>query len=231
MTSGALERLIPELNDEFAPGEESSDVFSGPPHMWYDNMFPMDAAKNKNIISKPAAAAQDNISAAAAKDNISAPAVAPDTMTTPAAGMETNVTSAVPQLEIFPPETLEKKKRRLIAYEESFIKDDVKLSLFEQWFNDKKYDIDNDLYRAWLIFKRSATGSPKEALNYVLESKVPKNVTKSKTKRKTQQPDGAKRHDPLSDEWMEIFRSRSEKEAAKDVKQATRRSGRKRGGK
>ena len=126
-------------------------------------------------------------------------------------------------------ETLEKKKRRLVAYEETFVKDDEKLALFEKCFNDKIYDIDNDLFQGWLIFKKSATGTPKEALNYVLESKVPKKIPKSKTKRKTQQPDGVNRHDPLSDEWMEIFRSRSAKEAAKDAKQATRRSGRKRG--
>ena len=67
-----------------------------------------------------------------------------------------------------------------------------------------------------------------KVLNHVLESKVPKNIPKSKKKRNVQQPDGIKRHNPLSDEWMDIFRTR---ETAKESKQATRRSGRKRVGK
>ena len=93
------------------------------------------------------------------------------------ADMENNVTSAAPPP--FP------NKRRLVAYEESFINDDAKLSVFQQWYKDKKYDVDNDLYKAWLIFKQSAAGTPKEALNFVLESKVPREVPKSRKKRKT----------------------------------------------
>ena len=108
-------------------------------------------------------------------------------------------TLPVPVPEVtFPPETLEKKKRRLVAYEESFINDDFKLSLFEQWYRDNKYDVDNDLYQAWLIFKRSAAGTPKEALNHVLQSRIPKKVPKSRKKRKTDQPDGINRNIPLS---------------------------------
>ena len=92
----------------------------------------------------------------------------------------------------------------------------------EQCYAEKKYYVEYDLYQAWLIFKKSATGTPKEALNHVLESKVPKNISKSKKKRNVQQPDGIKRHNPLSDEWMDIFRT---KETAKESKHATRRSG------
>ena len=96
------------------------------------------------------------------------------------------VATTAPPLEVtVPEETLEKKKRRLVAYEESFINDDAKLSMFEQWYGEKKYDVDNDLYKAWLIFKQSAAGTPKEALNFVLESKVPREVPKSRKKRKT----------------------------------------------
>ena len=40
---------------------------------------------------------------------------------------------------------------------------DEKLRMFEQWYAEKKYDVDYDLYQA--------TGTPKEVLNLVLESK------------------------------------------------------------
>ena len=119
---------------------------------------------------------------------------------------------------MFPPETLEKKKRRLIAYEENFINDDAKVELFEKWFKDKLFDVDVDIYRGWLVFKFAAAGTPKEALSHVLESKVPKQIPKTKTKRKINKPDGIQRHDPLSEEWMSIFRKKEMERAAKVAK-------------
>ena len=56
---------------------------------------------------------------------------------------------------------------------------DEKLRMFEQWYTKKRYDVDSNLYQAWIIFKISATGTPKEALNLVLESRVPRNIPKS----------------------------------------------------
>ena len=62
--SGDLERINvgSELIDEFPPSADSYEMFSGPAHLWYDNIFPMDAAQN--TISSPGAT-QKSISASA----------------------------------------------------------------------------------------------------------------------------------------------------------------------
>ena len=128
-------------------------------------------------------------------------------------------TTAPAVTTMFPVETLEKKKRRLIAFEESFINDDAKVAVFEEWYREKKFDTAVDLFQAWLVLKNAAAGTPMQALHHVLGSKIPKNVTKTKTNRKAEKPDGIKRHDPLSEEWMSIFKKKEDERAEKSRKE------------
>ena len=129
------------------------------------------------------------------------------------------VSTTAPALTtMFPVETLEKKKRRLIAFEESIVNDDAKVAVFEEWYRNKKFDMDVDIFQAWLVLKAAAAGTPRQALNHVLESKVPKNVTKSKSNRKAEKPEGIQRHDPLSDEWMSIFKKKEDERVEKSRK-------------
>ena len=42
------------------------------------------------------------------------------------------------------------------------------------------------MYKGWVIFKQASLGTEEEVMNLVLDSKIPKNIAKSKRKRKTQ---------------------------------------------
>ena len=45
---------------------------------------------------------------------------------------------------------------------------------------EKKFESDVDMFQLWLVFTHAAAGAPR----HVLESKIPKNVAKTKTKRR-----------------------------------------------
>ena len=53
-------------------------------------------------------------------------------------------------------------------------------------------------------------------MNLVLDSKIPKNIAKSKRKRKSQLPDGPVRYNPQSTEFMEMFRRKEQEKEEKE---------------
>ena len=53
-------------------------------------------------------------------------------------------------------------------------------------------------------------------MNLVLDSKIPKNIAKSKRKRMSQLPDGPDRYNPQSTEFMEMFRRKEQEKEEKE---------------
>ena len=77
-------------------------------------------------------------------------------------------------------------------------------------------DLPNPIYRAWVVLKLAAVGSPQESFDFVLEKRVPKNLPRPKPKIKRIQPDGEQRYHMQSKGWMDILESREAADAAKN---------------
>ena len=77
-------------------------------------------------------------------------------------------------------------------------------------------DLPNPIYRAWVVLKLAAVGSPQESFDFVLEKRVPKNLPRPKPKIKRNQPDGEQRYHMQSKGWMDILESREAADAAKN---------------
>ena len=77
-------------------------------------------------------------------------------------------------------------------------------------------DLPNPIYRAWVVLKLAAVGSPEEAFDFVLEKSVPKNLPRPKPKIKRIQPDGENLYYAQSEEWKEILQNRAAAKAAKN---------------
>ena len=75
----------------------------------------------------------------------------------------------------------------------------------------KQYSVKEPLYSAWLNLKFASVGTEAEAINYVLNSKIAKNVPKRKTVRKDFRPKGPPRHDPTSAEWQSVLIEQQQK--------------------
>ena len=73
----------------------------------------------------------------------------------------------------------------------------------------------DSIYQSWLLLKRASVGNEIEALDALLADKIPKNLPKSKSKRKMNYPSGPARYDCTGPEWLELFRSRNEKKAGR----------------
>ena len=86
---------------------------------------------------------------------------------------------------------------------------------FEDWFQNKNFTSKDSIYQSWLVLKRASIGTETEALDSLLEDKIPKNLQKSKSKRNMNYPSGPARYDCTGPEWMELMRSRREKKATK----------------
>ena len=69
-------------------------------------------------------------------------------------------------------------------------------------------DLPNPIYRAWVVLKLAAVGSPQESFDFVLQKRVPKNLPRPKPKIKRIQPDGEQRYHMQSKGWMDILESR-----------------------
>ena len=76
-------------------------------------------------------------------------------------------------------------------------------------------DLPNPIYRAWVVLKLAAVGSPQESFDFVLEKRVPRNLPRPKPKIKRIQPDGEQRYHIQSQGWMDILESREAADAAK----------------
>ena len=77
-------------------------------------------------------------------------------------------------------------------------------------------DLPNPIYRAWVVLKLAAVGSPQESFDFVLEKRVPKNLPRPKPKIKRIQPDGEQHYHMQSKGWMNILESREAADAAKN---------------
>ena len=116
---------------------------------------------------------------------------------------------------------LEVRRSQLRKYELLMLDvDGVKKAEYERLFSEKKFfEVRDTAYRAWLLFKIDAVGDEQESVDALLESLIPKNVAKRKTKRKTlthaiQGPD---RYNPLSDAFKEKLRQVEEKKQKKGL--------------
>ena len=58
-------------------------------------------------------------------------------------------------------------------------------------------------------------GTTEEVFEHVLDSKIPKNIAKSKRKRKSQLPEGRDRFNPKSDAAMDMFKRKDEEKDEK----------------
>ena len=115
-------------------------------------------------------------------------------------------------------ETLEEKQRVLTQFETvmfHYTTAEAQLKEFQEMFTKGILDLPNPIYRAWVVLKLAAVGSPEEAFDYVLEKSVPKNIPRPKPKIKRIQPDGENLYYAQSEEWKEILQNR---ELAKAVK-------------
>ena len=56
------------------------------------------------------------------------------------------------------------------------------------------YDVDNALYNNWVVFKRKALGTISEAVDNVLEAKMPSNVPYRKRKYQDRMAKGSSRY-------------------------------------
>ena len=115
-------------------------------------------------------------------------------------------------------ETLEEKQRVLTQFETvmfHYSTAEAQLSEFREMFKNGILNLPNPIYRAWVVLKLAAVGSPQESFDFVLEKRIPKNLPRPKPKIKRIQPDGEQLYYTQSEEWMEILQNR---EAAKAVK-------------
>ena len=77
--------------------------------------------------------------------------------------------------------------------------------MFEDLYSQNIKDVPNTEYQTWLLYKMQSVGTEKEALDRVLSSRIPKDVPKKETTRKSDLPTGDDRYNPLSAGYYEYF--------------------------
>ena len=125
------------------------------------------------------------------------------------------------------------KDRRFQAFQLTWLDAD-KQKMFEDLHSQGVFDVDNDLYKMWLMLKRRAMGTVTEAVDNLLEANMPKNIPYRKRKNQDRMPQGHARYDPLSDDFVDYLEETEAKRSAKEgppalVKQSARGRGRGRG--
>ena len=98
----------------------------------------------------------------------------------------------------------EDKERRLERFQMFWLNAEQQRQ-FEELFSQGIYDVDNALYNNWVVFKRKALGTISEAVDNVLEAKMPSNVPYRKRKYQDRMPKGSSRYDPLSQEMRDYM--------------------------
>ena len=105
-------------------------------------------------------------------------------------------------------------KYKLAIFEHCMITQSRRIQ-FEDWFQSKNFTSKDSIYQSWLVLKRASIGTETEALDTLLEEKIPKNLQKSKSKRNMNYPSGPARYDCTGPEWMDLMRSRRERNTSK----------------
>ena len=76
---------------------------------------------------------------------------------------------------------------------------------FLEMYEAKEWDLDNDVFQAWLPFKKRAEQSEQDVsdvIRNVLESTTPKNIPKRQNKRQDKMPVGSDRFNPNSESFL-----------------------------
>ena len=123
---------------------------------------------------------------------------------------DTNSVSQDVKLSSIPIFSLEERKEQLEKFEVLLLKKN-QVKEFNELFMKKQYSVKEPLYSAWLNLKFASVGTEADAINYVLNSKIAKNVPKRKTVRKDFRPKGPPRHDPTSAEWQSVLIEQQQK--------------------
>ena len=115
----------------------------------------------------------------------------------------------------------DKKVRQLQRYEHLIDPDGDKVAEFESLYKAAKFDVANTEFQVWLLYKQQAVGTEAEAFNRILEKKIPKNVQRSKRKRKDNLPPGKDRYDLTSTPMIQSLRDmedRAENRSSKKIR-------------
>ena len=104
--------------------------------------------------------------------------------------------------------------RDLLKFEFNFLTES-ELARCEELFKEGNFTEPNPIYQSWLRLKLASLPTEVGALQDVLASHSPHNIPKRRKVVKRDEPIGAARFNPISDEWVNILETRESTDAVK----------------
>jgi hypothetical protein len=117
---------------------------------------------------------------------------------------------SVETLSSLPKFSLADRATQLNKFEVLLLNPDQALE-FNTFFDERKLDVPEPLFQAWLLLKNSSLPTEDQAINRVLSNHTASNVPKRKNKRTAAVPMGPARYNPSSPEWEEILHDQAAK--------------------